>query len=76
MALEKQFSEVVIIIKRLRIAAFKAVNVELINLYWQIREYKSKRVETEEWGKSIVQKLAIYIEQTEPDIKGFSDKNL
>ena len=76
MALEKQFSEVIFLIKQLRNAAFKAVNVELINLYWQVGEYVSKRIETEEWGKSVVQKLALYIEQTEPDIKGFSDKNV
>ncbi|HWZ22022.1 MAG TPA: PDDEXK nuclease domain-containing protein [Cytophagaceae bacterium] len=76
MALEKQFSEVIALIKQSRLAAFKAVNVELINLYWIVGEYVSKRIETEEWGKSIVQKLALYIEQAEPEIKGFSDKNL
>ncbi|MCO5948265.1 PDDEXK nuclease domain-containing protein [Mucilaginibacter flavidus] len=76
MALEKQFSDVIILIKELRNAAFKAVNVELINLYWQVGAYVSQRIEAEEWGKSVVQKLALYIEQTEPDIRGFSDKNL
>jgi predicted nuclease of restriction endonuclease-like (RecB) superfamily len=76
MALEKQFSEVILLIKQLRNNALKAVNVELISLYWQVGAYVSKRIKTEEWGKSIVQKLALYIEQVEPDIKGFSDKNL
>jgi len=76
MALENQFSEVIILIKKLRTAAFKAVNMELINLYWQVGAYVSKRIEAAEWGKSVVQKLALYIEQAEPDVKGFSDKNL
>ena len=76
MALEKQFSEVIALIKQSRLAAFNAVNVELINLYWIVGEYVSNRIEAEEWGKSVVQKLALYIERVEPEIKGFSDKNL
>jgi predicted nuclease of restriction endonuclease-like (RecB) superfamily len=75
-AIEKQFSEVIQLIKRSRLTVYKAVNVELINLYWLIGEYINNRIETEEWGKSIVQKLAFHIEQAEPEIKGFSDKNL
>ncbi|MDB4918506.1 PDDEXK nuclease domain-containing protein [Mucilaginibacter sp.] len=76
MALEKRFSEVISLIKQSRLAAFKVINVALIDLYWQVGEYISKRIETEKWGKSIVKKLAFFIEQTEPEIKGFSDKNL
>jgi predicted nuclease of restriction endonuclease-like (RecB) superfamily len=33
-------------------------------------------VESAEWGQSVVQELADYIQQNEPDLKGFSDKNL
>ena len=36
----------------------------------------SIRVENSEWGKSVVKELANYIQFTEPDLKGFSDKNL
>ncbi|WP_317126527.1 MULTISPECIES: PDDEXK nuclease domain-containing protein [Sphingobacterium] len=39
-------------------------------------EYISKRIETTEWGQSVVKELAQYIQRTEPEIKGFSDKNL
>lgn len=45
-------------------------------MYWNIGEYISKRVETTEWGQSVVKELAHYIQKTEPEIKGFSDKNL
>lgn len=76
MKLEKQFSEIIQLIKQAQSKAIKAANTELIALYWQIGEYISKRIEAEEWGKSVVQKLASHISQKEPDLKGFSDKNL
>ncbi len=76
MELEKQFTEVIQLIKKARYKALKTVNTELINLYWQVGEYISKRIAAEQWGKSVVLKLAKYIEKREPDLKGFSDKNL
>ncbi len=48
----------------------------MIELYWNVGKYISLKVETEEWGKSIVNDLADYIAETEADIKGFSANNL
>jgi predicted nuclease of restriction endonuclease-like (RecB) superfamily len=76
MILQPQFSEIIGLIKQARYRAFKAVNTELINLYWEIGRYIAARTEQEGWGKGTVQQLAAYIAQTEPDLKGFSDKNL
>jgi hypothetical protein len=73
---ESQFLEVVKLIQESRFKAYKAVNTELIDLYWRVGEYISSRIINEEWGKSIVLHLAQYIQNAEPDIKGFSDKNL
>ena len=56
--------------------ALKAVNSELINLYWNIGLYISKKIEQSEWGDAVVQELAHYIKTNEPEIKGFSDKNI
>ncbi len=75
--MEKQpFEELIQIIKKARHKTLKAVNTELINLYWQVGEYISKRIESAEWGESVVSQLALYIQKNEPDLKGFSDKNL
>lgn len=74
--LENQFSDVIHLIKRSRANAIKVVNTELINLYWSIGEYIFKKVESAEWGQSVVKELAKYLERNEPDLKGFSDKNL
>ncbi len=45
-------------------------------LYWHVGSTISLRVKQAGWGKSIVTELASYIAQTDPSIKGFSDKNL
>ena len=45
-------------------------------MYWNIGQYISSKVESSEWGTSVVKELADYIQHTEPELKGFSDKNL
>jgi len=74
--MDTRFTDIIQLIKRARTNAIKAVNAELINLYWNVGEYISKRVESSEWGQSVVKELAEHIQRNEPEIKGFSDKNL
>lgn len=74
--MDKRFTDIIQIIKQSRANAIKAVNTELINLYWNIGEFISKKIEKSEWGDAVVKELANYIQQTEPEIKGFSDKNI
>ena len=76
MKIQKNFSEVIHLIKQARYNAFKAVNSGLINLYWELGEYITKKTDSDGWGKSTVQELAIFIQKQEPELKGFSDKNL
>ncbi len=76
MKLESQFTEVIRLIKKARSNAFQAVNTEMINLYWNIGEYISKRVEVQAWGKSIVAQLANFIEKKAPGLNGYSHRNL
>ena len=74
--LDNQFREVVLLIQNSRNHALRLINTSLIDLYWNLGQYISRRTSTEEWGKSIVQKLADYIEQNDPGLVGYSDKNL
>lgn len=74
--MDNRFLDIIQLIKHSRARALKAVNAELINLYWNIGEYISNKLENSEWGDSVVQELANYIQNSEPEIKGFSDKNL
>jgi predicted nuclease of restriction endonuclease-like (RecB) superfamily len=70
------FTEVVGIIREARQKAFHAVNTTLIDLYWQVGEYLSLRVDDAGWGRAVVRQLADYIRKTDPDSKGFSAQNL
>lgn len=74
--MDKRFTDIIQLIKQSRTNAIKAVNAELINLYWNIGEHISKKIEQSEWGDSVVTELANFIQTHEPDIKGFSDKNI
>lgn len=74
--MDNRFTDIIQLIKQSRTNAIKAVNAELINLYWNIGEYISKKIEQSEWGDSVVSELANFIQAQEPEIKGFSDKNI
>jgi predicted nuclease of restriction endonuclease-like (RecB) superfamily len=74
--MDERFTDIIQLIKLSQTNAIKAVNNELINLYWNIGEYLSNKLVKSEWGDSVVTELAKYIQQNEPGIKGFSDKNI
>ena len=74
--MDNRFTEIIQLIKQSRTNAIKAVNAELINLYWNIGEYISKKIAQSEWGDSVVTEIANFIKTHEPEIKGFSDKNI
>jgi predicted nuclease of restriction endonuclease-like (RecB) superfamily len=56
--------------------ALKAVNKELISLYWDIGRLILERQKGETWGKSIVNKLADDLQAEFTGISGFSAQNL
>ena len=55
--------------------ALKAVNVRLINLYWDLGKAISEK-QTLGWGKSIVPKIARELQKEFPSMSGFSTTNL
>ena len=70
------FEDVLRLIDAARGRAIAAVNAELIDLYWNIGEHISHKLESAAWGEGIVQQLADYIAQRHPDLKGFTRPNL
>lgn len=74
--MDKGFSDIMNLIKQSRFNAIRAINAELIELYWNIGKYISKKIDDAEWGDSVVMELAKHIQLNEPGIKGFSDKNI
>ncbi len=56
--------------------ALKAVNQELIALYWDIGNMIVTRQQEASWGKSVVERLAKDLQAEFPGISGFSAPNL
>ncbi len=56
--------------------ALKAVNREMINLYWDIGQIIVTQQQGATWGKSVVEQLAKDLQAEFPGISGFSAANL
>ncbi|MDO4477040.1 MAG: DUF1016 N-terminal domain-containing protein [Clostridia bacterium] len=72
----QNFDRIIEIIENSRRDAFKAVNRELINMYWEIGKSVSEKVSKNEWGKSVVKELSDFIQHKNKGIKGFSPQNI
>jgi predicted nuclease of restriction endonuclease-like (RecB) superfamily len=70
------FAEIVALIAASEQNAYRAVNTVLIDLYWQVGEYISRKIEAAEWGSGTVENLARFIAHTHPGLRGFSRPNL
>jgi predicted nuclease of restriction endonuclease-like (RecB) superfamily len=74
--MDDKFVDIVKLIQQSRAQAVRLVNKALIDLYWNIGQYLHTKIASSEWGDNIVTELSRYIQRNEPDLKGFSDKNL
>lgn len=70
------FAEIVALIATSQQNAYRAVNTALIDLYWQVGEYISRKIEAAEWGSGTVENLARFIAHSHPGLRGFSRPNL
>jgi predicted nuclease of restriction endonuclease-like (RecB) superfamily len=73
---ESAFREIVGLIAAARRRAFQAVNTELIDLYWRVGGYISRKLETAAWGEGVVDELARYIKRHHPEFGGFTRASL
>ena len=71
-----QFDDAIAIIDNARSRAMKAVNAELINMYWEIGAYVSERVKSVGWGKNVVADFSAFLQARYPSTKGFSAQNI
>ncbi|MFP3154656.1 PDDEXK nuclease domain-containing protein [Lachnospiraceae bacterium ZAX-1] len=70
------FSDIVHIIETARETAFAKVNEELIHLYWSIGEHLSVETENAAYGDGYIKRVADFIAENYPDIKGFNKRGL
>ena len=73
---EPAFREIISLIAAARHRAFQAVNTELIDLYWRVGQFISRKLESAAWGEGVVDELARYISRQQPDMKGFTRRSL
>lgn len=74
--LTTSFAEIVDLIQQAKQRALQSVNTELIDLYWRVGEYISRKIASAAWGEGVVDQLAKFIVQNHPDLKGFTRPNL
>ena len=70
------FNKLLTLITTSKQKVLKQVNSILIELYWNIGKYLSTKTIQENWGKSVVEELAGFIQKEEPTIKGFTSRNI
>lgn len=70
------FDDVLRLIDSAKQRVYRAANTELIDLYWQVGELISKKIASAEWGDGVVAQLADFIAQTQPNLRGFTQRNL
>ena len=70
------YDEVIAIIERAKENAFRAINRELIVMYWDIGKYVSEKVKSDGWGKSVVKDFSQFIQSRYLGIRGFSAQNI
>ena len=63
-------------IRSAQYAALKAVNTELVGLYWDLGRMIVERQEQAGWGKSVVERLSQDLRREFPGVAGFSVQNL
>ncbi|MBU0955198.1 MAG: DUF1016 family protein [Spirochaetes bacterium] len=70
------FLEIVQLIERSKQSALQTVNSALIDLYWQVGAYISRKIATAAWGEGVVDQLSAYLAATQPGLRGFTRRNL
>lgn len=74
--LDFNFNEIIEMIETRKNNAYKKVNEELINLYWDFGKYISEKVNDGNWGEKIVDKLAEFMKKEYPTMKGFNRRGI
>lgn len=69
-------NEITARIRSAQYEALKAVNNEMIALYWEVGKRITEQQTTLGWGKSVVENLSRDIQKEFPGIKGFGVRNM
>ncbi|USF25276.1 Putative nuclease YhcG [Firmicutes bacterium ASF500] len=70
------FDQIISIIEEARGRALRAVNAELIQMYWNVGEYLSDLCANAAFGDKVIDVVASYIASSGTNIKGFNRRGL
>lgn len=70
------FQKVLTIVNEARSRALRAVNAEMIQMYWNVGEYLSKLCAGAAYGDKVIPEVAAYIAHEAPGLKGFNQRGL
>ena len=68
-------AEIKLKVRQAQYEAMQAVNVQLVNLYWEIGKSITEK-QKESWGKAVVPKLSEELQKEFPGVSGYSVTNL
>ena len=71
-----EFQDILSRIQTARRKAHSQVNSTVIELYWTIGQYIDRQVENSNWGQGVVTELSWYIRDQDPELKGYTPRNL
>ena len=74
--MDNRFSDIINLIQQARSNAIRAVNTELINLYWNVGAYIKQKLSVADWGDKTVDELALFVQRNNPELKGFNRAGL
>ena len=72
----ENFSEIISIIETAKMRALKAVNTELITMYYEVGKYLSELCSKVKFGDKVINDVEVYISKNNPTIKGFNRRGL
>jgi predicted nuclease of restriction endonuclease-like (RecB) superfamily len=73
---DREFGPLLEIIESAQARAYRAVNRELVGMYWDIGAYISAKAHAEGWGTGVVAEFSRWVRGRLPGIKGFSPQNV
>ena len=73
---KNEFNNLIQIIEESRANALKAVNKELILMYWKVGEYLHNLTLNSSFGDKVIDDVARFIKENNPSLKGFNKRGL
>ncbi|MBK8565475.1 MAG: hypothetical protein IPN76_19535 [Saprospiraceae bacterium] len=76
MELQQHFQNIRQLIRQAKSDAWEAVNTSFVSVRWQIGGYLSLKLNEANYGAKVVDSLAVWLRQQDPELQGFDRRSL